>query len=223
MSSPSPSPSTSITQITHFLFDTWLGQGLILFAIPAVLGFIFRTWIKTHLLDLWRLLLDVRVTRQRTIDTKIREAEAAVRAEQAAQERAKSQAIPDPWLPRKLSEEEATAARDERRRKGELKDQWVISTDRSVERGYFLENVAARVARNVRLTHAYDDVFEVISGPPWDRLANGEIVSFQGRIADPARFKMSDRRLIVRWTDDHGDEQQKRLQLDNDYSETSLF
>lgn len=229
MASPSPPPPTPdrgpLVAVFQFLFEHWLGQALVAAAAAAVLGFVFRVWIKAALRRVWASIADLRIRRKSTVAAEIKAAvaaaESAMQAKhdaQAAQARKVRQSA-DPWSQprREKSEEEVAAEREERRRKGEREDRWVISTDRSRHRGYVLRNVAAGRANDVRLSPKMPRSFEVITGPPWLEIDEGTSVPFEGRIARPDDFAIFSRELLVEWTDDHGDEQFRHVSVDRVY------
>ncbi|MEV7694006.1 hypothetical protein AB0N73_11835 [Microbacterium sp. NPDC089189] len=225
MGSPSPtSSSLNVAQsVGHLLFETWLGQALVSGFVLACLGWLFHTWIAGFLRRCWAWVRDLRLTRKSTV---VKEIEAAVEtAEASMREKVDAHARAPTGRARQagMADDEAALARDERRRAGEMKDQWTIHTNRAQEQRYILRNTNARSARRVRLDPPLPGSFEVIAGPVWDLIENGEHVAFQGRIADSSLFEALGRGLDVLWTDDHGDEQSARIVIDRNYNHLAWF
>jgi hypothetical protein len=179
-------------------FNSGLVQPVLGAAFLAVLGWVVRTWIRARSRRLWGGGIDLRVTRNSTVEKRIETAVSDVRSEvqrqldqQAEAERERQLAWVMPTNLNGLSEEERAIARDEQRHAGQMKDQWTTSTDRSRERHYVLRNVNARTAKNVRVVPILHGAFEVISGPPGDTVENGAAVPLEGRISDPSLFEPS--------------------------------
>lgn len=221
---PSPTPTPGVLELTlDFFWNHWFGQLLLGAAVLALIGWIFRTWIKHRLQQLGAWLRDLRLTRRSTVDAEIATAVLAtekewearlaeVRTEGAeALERLREQLTPS--APAVVTPEDAAEMRDHYRHRRSLEDQWVISTNRSRRHAYVLRNYAAREATNVSLRSPLS-AFEFFEPPEWERVDEGGTVGFTGRISDPESFGITDRELQVYWTDDHGDEQVKRVQVD---------
>jgi len=229
MPSPTPTPTPGIPElILGFFWYHWLGQLLLGAAILGVIGWVFRTWIKSRIQQFVLWLRDLRLTRRSMIDKEIASAVAASEAEwesrvadvrvEGAQALERLRERLTPSTPAVVTPEEAAAMRDERRHRRSVEDQWVISTNRSRRHGYILRNYAAREATGVSLTAAFRDSFEFIDPPEWHQVSEGHAVGFKGRISNPDTFQLMNRELQVSWTDDHGDQQTKRVQVDRDDS-----
>jgi hypothetical protein len=229
MPSPSPTPTPGIPElVAGFFWNHWLGQVLLGAAVLGLIGWIFRTWIKHRLQQLGEWLRDLRLTRRSVVDAEIASAVAGTEGEweaRVAEVRAEGgEALEQlreeltPSAPAIVTPEEAAEIRDHYRRQRSLEDQWVISTNRSRRHAYVLRNYAARETTNVTLRSPFHGAFEFFDPPEWDQMNEGDAVSFTGRIANPDSFEVSGRGLQVSWTDDHGDEQTRRVQIDRDDS-----
>lgn len=213
MATPSPTPfgpPDSLRVVGDFLFGSWLGQAITAAAVIALIAWIFkplREWAIARLKSLIGRLRDIRITRATTISEKIEEAVALA----VAKVREELQPAA-PLEPAEPSEEELSAIRDEARHKAMVRDQWQLSTNRSREHGYVLRNYSARSARRVRLESGIG--FEFLGPVEWDLIEEGESVLFKGRVAQARYWSAFDRYLEVHWTDDHGDNQMKQVQVD---------
>lgn len=229
MPTPSPAPGPGVPELLlDFFWNHWFGQLLLGAAVLGLIGWIFRTWIKHRLQQFGAWLQDLRLTRRSTIDAEIASAVAGTEREwesRVAEARAEgAEALEQlreeltPSAPAIVTPEEAAEIRDRNRHQRSLQDLWVISTNRSRRHAYVLRNYAARDTTNVTLRSPFLNAFEFFNAPAWDEINEGDAVGFTGRIADPDSFEVSDRALQVSWTDDHGDEQTRRVQVDRDDS-----
>jgi len=218
---PQASPADVLGMLGDFFFGFWLGQTITGTVVVAVLIWILRPlrrWFQHLGHGAMNLVKDLRLTRQSTIERTIQEA-----VDSAVNEvRTELAPAAEPWsIPPEKTEEEMQTLRDEANHRANLRDLWSLSTNRSRQHGYVLHNHAARTAQHVRLDGAYG--FEFLGAAEWDRIKQGESVSFAGRIVDAQRWNALSRQMDVHWIDDHGDAQLKRIQVDRSISSTDYW
>jgi len=163
-----------------------------------------------------RLVDDARSESEAALASAVSDGEASV-AKALAEGEAAVEQVRRELTPKKVPRDDPDEARvrlELKQHSADQKKQWLISTNRSAEKAYFLTNYAARAAKNVRIGSAREG-FEILEGPPWEVIEEDSTVSFSGRITDPM-WSQYGRRLVVRWTDDHADEQGVSIQVDRD-------